>query len=1181
MSVKKVSVMHLNKLRNAIFAVGAATVLAACGGGSSSSSGGGLTSSTPSAGAVKGPITGGTYTISEIASIDASGNIVTGTSIPGVAASGFGVEIDVDEVATLQKPLLVEISCLDSSGNSTCTDNSTGLAADPIVNTFKAVVTEQSLNTNAAVYLTPLSTIIVELAAKRASGGDTEQFGGQIEGAESVVLTELGVGIDASDIDIQTAPLFYTDDTTTGTSVEVINKINSVNALRTSNELIASLLVEAGATIASLVDDLTDDTFDNDLGIGCADAGVTCTDAPTSEIENITNVPLNAVNVVGGSNTIQNSIQNDLVAEVSITGGSADTVVLNDVQPGVSVPATAGEFADLPAVADTDGDGVFDLIDNCIDDANDDQLNSDTDAFGDACDDFPNDGERTQDNDGDGLDDGNGDDNCPTVANPDQINTDANNTVQNSSGVEGLGGPDNLGDACDVDDDGDGVIDADDIEPLNQTLATDPDGDGIDTNDGGLLTGPDNCPSTANPDQANFDGDVLDISNDETGGDVCDQDADNDGARKDVDVDDLDPSIGDGSNDTDSDGVLDATDNCPFIANGGDDNSGSEGSDLPQANTDGDLRGNACDDDDDGDSFLDVDDPNRLVSTQEYFVDHFSAFLDIGGVANFSIGSIGLNAEGSVTANVLNLGDDGAGNGSFAYDSSLNERIADLNATGAGAGLAAAVADTTGTAPAGIADPNAVYSSSSKALMLGNLNLVAFGQSFIGIDSSNALVSDERELVTLLPESTSAPDVAAEWGIVEFANTFTSSTATNYVESISNVSEITFDNSGGGTSISSGSVFSTNIGVDQAAANENGAISYSASAVGAASVSVDVTGSGSLTLGSDTLTGAVSADANLMVFQGVTSATGTDTQTLKRAYGVRLPESAPALAASYELRGIGIGASDESTTNRNGLSVANFESAILAFDASNNATLTFDASGFSAVDYADNVQPEAANGSIVPSPLTSVGAVTVGANGKFGPVQFVDSNGLTGVELEGFVTANGLLLRVIDTLAVELTGGGTTNSLAFSVGVLGASGDSIIVNSVSLPLWDCLGYTGGDSSLVPGTGYSPGVNCSSADNPLPLSAKLSANDTDFVAISDQSNSASTINSGEFLAGITIVLAQANDDPFTAEARAAGTPLADFAAIEAEVEATVGGTRDFAQFYMMQGVAFGTPVPQQQ
>ena len=66
----------------------------------------------------------------------------------------------------------------------------------------------------------------------------------------------------------------------------------------------------------------------------------------------------------------------------------------------------------------------------------------DSDGTGDACD---------TDGDGDGTDDG--PDNCPLIANPDQLDTDSDGT----------------GDACDTDDDGDGDNDGSDNCPLMPT----------------------------------------------------------------------------------------------------------------------------------------------------------------------------------------------------------------------------------------------------------------------------------------------------------------------------------------------------------------------------------------------------------------------------------------------------------------------------------------------------------------------------------------------------------------------------------------------------------------------------------------------------------------------------------------------------------------------------------------
>jgi Ca2+-binding RTX toxin-like protein len=74
----------------------------------------------------------------------------------------------------------------------------------------------------------------------------------------------------------------------------------------------------------------------------------------------------------------------------------------------------------------------------------------------------------------------------------------------------------------------DGPLNAPEVEALDLVPPTDSDGDGLDDD-------LDNCPSSQNPDQANFDGAP-------DGGDACDADDDNDGVADAGDANPLDPT---------------------------------------------------------------------------------------------------------------------------------------------------------------------------------------------------------------------------------------------------------------------------------------------------------------------------------------------------------------------------------------------------------------------------------------------------------------------------------------------------------------------------------------------------------------------------------------------------------------------------------------------------------------
>ena len=124
--------------------------------------------------------------------------------------------------------------------------------------------------------------------------------------------------------------------------------------------------------------------------------------------------------------------------------------------PCVLVAAAAAPVHAHPAdsAVDKDHDNVRDTEDNCPPPVtNDDQADTDRDGQGDACD---------FDDDGDGVEDGA--DNCSRASNADQTDRDG----------------DGAGDPCDADDDGDGLTDSrDNCASAPNPGQEDADGDGI------------------------------------------------------------------------------------------------------------------------------------------------------------------------------------------------------------------------------------------------------------------------------------------------------------------------------------------------------------------------------------------------------------------------------------------------------------------------------------------------------------------------------------------------------------------------------------------------------------------------------------------------------------------------------------------------------------------------------
>ena len=234
--------------------------------------------------------------------------------------------------------------------------------------------------------------------------------------------------------------------------------------------------------------------------------------------------------------------------------------------------------------ADQDADGVDDGQDNCLGGSDvfntytntpqsifdPNQANNDNDAFGDICDDDidgdnalnidddqPFDPSVTSDKDGDGVDDVSGDgDNCidTSFGGADTFNLFAiegvgDDRVFSTTVVQALDDPnqgdrdDNgIGDLCDNDADGDGVLNAQDSLPFDPNSAGDADSDGIDDST-------DNCIDVSfgglqemNPGESLSDPDQIDTDLDGLG-DICDLDKDGDTIPNDKDPSELENTV--------------------------------------------------------------------------------------------------------------------------------------------------------------------------------------------------------------------------------------------------------------------------------------------------------------------------------------------------------------------------------------------------------------------------------------------------------------------------------------------------------------------------------------------------------------------------------------------------------------------------------------------------------------
>ncbi|HSW45356.1 MAG TPA: DUF4091 domain-containing protein, partial [Phycisphaerae bacterium] len=118
------------------------------------------------------------------------------------------------------------------------------------------------------------------------------------------------------------------------------------------------------------------------------------------------------------------AVPGNVVTHLGTSGFTRDPAILYAYRAQVAAKILEGRvlMAGTPDLSDTDRDGVYDPCDNCPTIYNSDQLNTDRDEYGNICDD---------DDDGDGVLDAT--DNCPLISNSNQADADG----------------DGVGDVCD------------------------------------------------------------------------------------------------------------------------------------------------------------------------------------------------------------------------------------------------------------------------------------------------------------------------------------------------------------------------------------------------------------------------------------------------------------------------------------------------------------------------------------------------------------------------------------------------------------------------------------------------------------------------------------------------------------------------------------------------------------